>query len=916
MAPAELSPPGTATYASDRLNVGDGTWDYEKNTFLLPPLVPLNFDMMQYNGMGNRFSTMPQYHTLVMGHGILATMTFLFLIPAAVMTARFYTTRPGYAVRYHTYLNVVAVGLATVSFILGWFAVGPNRSLTNPHHGIGVAIYTLLMLQAIGGRFIRNIRKVRSFRITIHQWNGRAVALLGIVQVPLGLTLYGSPKYTFILYAVWVGLLVLLYFVLSYRHAGQREEYYSGARSEAGRSRVTRTDITETDYTENTERTDRTGRGDSGGGGLKWLGPLAAGAGAMAFWKRKKRERSMSRNRSRSRSRMRSHSGGPSEVVASRRGSPPSTYLDYDEEKRSSRANNKNPSKKEEEKGGGFMKKMAGLTAMFGAGALGAKFAKKKDDTRDRRDETAYSAVSTETPSRYDDRRRGSRRGGGTVVSDYTDATTDVTARPRSPLLPGPGGNHPATAAATMSAAAGRPGASNGRPVTPPQSHRRNYSRPEADSLVYSDYSSFRDDSPSRRSAPPRRKSGGVTTADAAGGGIMAGLGLGWLASKFKGKGKEEERPKYDDEESRVGDRSRRYTNDDSPSRRNSRRAPAKPAPSALSEVTSMTESSVEPRPTTGYGAAPGGSRNGQPTMTPATGGPRRSMSRSRREGPYASGHESADDAYQSASGGPGRRSSRRRRESEAAAADAVASASRLASHEARRYGGGSQASTSIKVKVDPDRHNVTLRRIPPGEAAQAASSRSRRQRTDSISSNSVSELSPNSRQTYRRDSSMRRAEEAAERAVDVNNPSAPLPTPNPRFAGGRSRPAPGPSGQDGGYYGDNPPPPPGPPPPAYGARQPPVQAPGGPPPPPPPGGMPPGPPRTPVGLLSVGGQTVTSLHSHGTWSGMSPSSIGPPESQAEPVAPSESAAADRRRRRREERSGARPSDTSTVDFN
>ncbi|KLU87403.1 hypothetical protein MAPG_06403, partial [Magnaporthiopsis poae ATCC 64411] len=637
MAPAELSPPGTATYASNRLNVGDGTWDYEKNTFLLPPLVPLDFDMLQYNGMGNRFSTMPQYHSLVMGHGILATMAFLFLIPASVMTARFYTARPGYAVRYHAYLNVMAVGLVTVAFILGWFAVGPSRSLTNPHHGIGVAIYTLLMLQAIGGRFIQNIRKMRSLRVTIHQWNGRIVALLGLVQVPLGLALYGSPRYTFILYGVWLGFLVLLYFILSYRHAGQREEYYSSARSEAGRSRATRTDITETDYTERTERTERTGRGDSGGGGLKWLGPLAAGAGAMAFWKRKKRERSMSRNRSRSRSRMRSRSRGPSEVVASRRGSPPSTYLDYDEEKRTSRTGGNNNTRKEEEKGGGFMKKMAGLTALFGAGALGAKFAKKKEDTRDnRRDDTAYSAVSTETPTRYDDRRRSSRRG-GTVVSDYTDVTSDVTARPRSPLLPGPGGNHPGTAAAAISAAAPRPGASNGRPVTPPQSHRRNYSRPEADSLVYSDYSSFRDDSPSRRSAPPRRKSSGVATADAAGGGFMAGLGLGWLANKFKGKGKEEDRSKYDDEESRAGDRSRRYTNDDSPSRRNTRRAPARPAPSALSEVTSMTESSVEPRPSTGYGAAPGGTRNAAPpAMTPA-GGPRRSMSHSRREGPYAS---------------------------------------------------------------------------------------------------------------------------------------------------------------------------------------------------------------------------------------------------------------------------------------
>ena len=45
-----LSAPGSATYESDTLVVGDGTWDFTKNTFLLPNLVGLNFDTMRYNG--------------------------------------------------------------------------------------------------------------------------------------------------------------------------------------------------------------------------------------------------------------------------------------------------------------------------------------------------------------------------------------------------------------------------------------------------------------------------------------------------------------------------------------------------------------------------------------------------------------------------------------------------------------------------------------------------------------------------------------------------------------------------------------------------------------------------------------------------------------------------------------------------
>lgn len=52
MAPADtLSPPGSASYSSDTLHVGDGTWDFTKEDFLLPNLVGLNFDTMRYNGM-------------------------------------------------------------------------------------------------------------------------------------------------------------------------------------------------------------------------------------------------------------------------------------------------------------------------------------------------------------------------------------------------------------------------------------------------------------------------------------------------------------------------------------------------------------------------------------------------------------------------------------------------------------------------------------------------------------------------------------------------------------------------------------------------------------------------------------------------------------------------------------------------
>ena len=45
-----LSDPGSSVYDSATMHVGDGTWDSQRNTFLLPNLMGVNFDTMRYNG--------------------------------------------------------------------------------------------------------------------------------------------------------------------------------------------------------------------------------------------------------------------------------------------------------------------------------------------------------------------------------------------------------------------------------------------------------------------------------------------------------------------------------------------------------------------------------------------------------------------------------------------------------------------------------------------------------------------------------------------------------------------------------------------------------------------------------------------------------------------------------------------------
>lgn len=110
-------------------------------------------------GMGNRFRDLTQYHVLIRGHGVIAAINFLLIVPSAIMIARFYGRNPRWALRLHIWLQILTVALSTVVFILGWFAVGPERSLTNPHHGIGLALYVLVLTQAIGGWWVHGREK-------------------------------------------------------------------------------------------------------------------------------------------------------------------------------------------------------------------------------------------------------------------------------------------------------------------------------------------------------------------------------------------------------------------------------------------------------------------------------------------------------------------------------------------------------------------------------------------------------------------------------------------------------------------------------------------------------------------------------------------------------------------------------------
>ncbi|KAL8770593.1 MAG: hypothetical protein Q9209_003661 [Squamulea sp. 1 TL-2023] len=342
-----LPPPGSSTYTSNTMSVGDGTWDTTRNTFLLPNLVGLNFATMRYNGMGNRFRELDGYHNLILAHGVMAALTFLLIVPLAVMFMRYKRHRPN-AIRFHVWLQVLTFLLATAIIILGFIAVGPERSLTNPHHGIGVAIYVMIVFQFLGGAWIRrkDRKKKASFgwmRKLLHHWLGRTIALLGIAQVALGLTLYGSPKALFVLYALAVFLLVITYFLLEYRDDKNGGIEYDDRYS----------------YSYGSGSVADGGRRHSGGvSNLVKAGAAGIGLGALA---------SRFRNRSRSR-----HRGEP-EVVGSRRHSSDDIvdekYSDYS---------------RDHDRGGGWKDRLFKIGAVAGGAGLAKKyFDRRRDRDRD-----------------------------------------------------------------------------------------------------------------------------------------------------------------------------------------------------------------------------------------------------------------------------------------------------------------------------------------------------------------------------------------------------------------------------------------------------------------------------------------------------------------------------------------------------
>ncbi|KAF2756520.1 hypothetical protein EJ05DRAFT_532468 [Pseudovirgaria hyperparasitica] len=726
----QLAPAGSSTYNSDTMYVGDGTWDSSRNTFLLPNLVGLNFATMRYNGMGNRFLDMPGYHSIIKGHGIVAAITFLGVVPAAIMIAAFYHRNARMALRYHIWLQILTVLLSTVVFVLGWFAVGQARSLTNPHHGIGLTLYIFILLQATFGAWTHHREKGKDriripFKLFLHQWVGRAIALLGFTQVALGLTLYGSPEVLFILFALWGFFLLVLYIGLSFHYRPSTGYYDKGS------------SIYSEGVTEITEER-RSRRGGHG------LGALAAAGGAGAALAALRR-RSQSRHRSRERR----------EVISSRH---------------SSRSPRRSESVGREKYHEHEKKNHTWRNRLLGAGAgLGAIAAFRGLFNR-RKPQEVESDVSSYRPP----------RAGASEMTQTDISRVEEGLAPASPANDRlrPHGRRPsvgpAAAAAAAAATAGASAASYGSP-----SRRASLRRRSGNSI--DSYSSFSDERDEDDHDYHRRDFG-----------IKEGLAVLGFAGFLKHKLGQRRRKKEDarveairaqeiekERMARTNSQRRHYTGDGTPGpRRGGRTGSFTDDDTDITGSTPALSRHHPPRPAQSSVAPPLHSADvtSVSSIAPVPAPPQ-------SQGIPPPGFESGSEEYFSAGGRPHRR--HHQAASSSAPPPAGASSSRRDGSGQRSNADNSMNSppVSVKVKMHEDGRHVTLRRLNEEEARAEREHRRKERQQRGNRGGSVSSFSNVDDERWRRVAATEAAQaqqQQQQMGSSSNAPAVALPYPLP----------------------------------------------------------------------------------------------------------------------------------------
>ncbi|KAF2849132.1 hypothetical protein T440DRAFT_499948 [Plenodomus tracheiphilus IPT5] len=201
-----------------------------------------NFGPSPYNN--NRYNNPPSSrHTILLAHGILASLAFILFFPLGAILIRLSSTRYTYLI--HGTLQLLAYLIYTAAFGIGIWLLNhiPVNLLTHHHPIIGILVFVLLFFQPLLG-MVHHVKFRKYSKRTVwsyaHLWLGRLVITLGMVNGGLGLLLASeAPGFTgfapsrgqIVAYGVVAGIMWVLWVVAAV--AGERKRKRGFVRTRA-----------------------------------------------------------------------------------------------------------------------------------------------------------------------------------------------------------------------------------------------------------------------------------------------------------------------------------------------------------------------------------------------------------------------------------------------------------------------------------------------------------------------------------------------------------------------------------------------------------------------------------------------------------------------------------------------------------
>lgn len=173
------------------------------------------------------FGTSLDYKKVVLTHGLMMAIGWAILVVAGIFVARFLKNIMGvWWYRAHVGLMMFNVVLSIIAFGLIVAVTEDGKHFKNSHQIIGLVVFIAVILQSILGQYINlmwNPTRVGvPWHDQLHWWLGRILAVLALVNIFLGLNLYGvNSEILRALFGVWIAIIATAFAIGHWRLGGQ-----------------------------------------------------------------------------------------------------------------------------------------------------------------------------------------------------------------------------------------------------------------------------------------------------------------------------------------------------------------------------------------------------------------------------------------------------------------------------------------------------------------------------------------------------------------------------------------------------------------------------------------------------------------------------------------------------------------------